>query len=118
MVMMFSLITTVKEWIDEYTRLLQERVKAVAKAAEEEEERRAMIKLEEVKVTHREGTPVNEVTFAAWRIKFDEGMRLAQGKSKDLLSKKSTGKQLFESDASLFDSSLFDADMADLDEGN
>eukprot|EP01102_Stenamoeba_stenopodia_P005788 TRINITY_DN16513_c0_g1_i1.p1 TRINITY_DN16513_c0_g1~~TRINITY_DN16513_c0_g1_i1.p1 ORF type:complete len:246 (-),score=77.13 TRINITY_DN16513_c0_g1_i1:114-785(-) len=110
MVMIFTLITVAKDWIDQNVKSGVQIKKEQAEAVEAERVARE-IRLEELRNTQREGTPVTTETFAAWRANFEEEMRKAQGKTVEK-TKKLSGRKLFESDATLNTSDMaFDEEM-------
>nr|KAG5708931.1 hypothetical protein BaRGS_009340 [Batillaria attramentaria] len=123
MVMVFTIVSALQERL---TVLVEE-------TKREAEERRIQKQKEEEEAAQKkfEGTRVTIETFLAWKAKFDaERMDLKRLQKEEDLSKKPTGKELFEKDESLFendinflqdegdnvevDESLFE-DMEDLD---
>jgi len=128
MVMIFTLVSAAQEMVLQF-------VDDIKKEIEEKKEQEYLEqkRLDELKY---KGTPVTLENFLAWKIRFDEEMRLAGKNVIDetvKLSKKLNGKQLFERDSSMnvsdvqfletgvkVDESLFqdldDLDLDDLDD--
>lgn len=95
--MVFTLASRAKEWLDET-------FVNVVRYTESEDERK---RLEAEELEHKRfvGTLVNTETFLAWRKKFEIEMKEAdakENKRSEENKKKLTGKQLFETDSSLY----------------
>jgi len=95
MVMIFTLVSAAQEMLLQFVDDMKKEIEDKKQAAYAEEKR-----LEELKY---KGTPVTLENFLAWKIRFDEEMRVA-GKRVIEVTKTNTklsGKQLFERDSSM-----------------
>jgi len=109
MVMTFTLVSVAIDWINRKSDEKRTELKLLL----EQKHREA----EEAERKKFEGTRVSVETFMAWRKKFDEEMQKLDTsfKAKQEISKKMTGKQLFETNKNLIESDLQFLDDTDID---
>jgi len=109
MVMTFTMVSVAIDWIN---RLSERKATEMREALEQK-------RREEEEAEHKkfEGTRVSVETFMTWKQKFDEEMHSLDTtfKARQELSKKLTGKQLFETNKSLIESDLQFLDDGDQD---
>ncbi|CAG2165589.1 unnamed protein product, partial [Oppiella nova] len=108
-VMTFTMVSVAIDWIN---RLSERKATEMREALEQK-------RREEEEAEHKkfEGTRVSVETFMTWKQKFDEEMHSLDKtfKARQELSKKLTGKQLFETNKSLIESDLQFLDDGDQD---
>ncbi|XP_047127353.1 RWD domain-containing protein 1 isoform X1 [Hydra vulgaris] len=99
-VMIFTLVSEAQERLLDFIQDIKKDIQLEKDRIALEQER-----LDEIKY---KGTPVTMENFLAWKIQFDEEMRIIGKRKTELLEKnrKLTGKQLFERDSSLIDSDI------------
>ncbi|XP_015909751.1 RWD domain-containing protein 1 [Parasteatoda tepidariorum] len=99
MVMVFTLVSEASEWLN--TRL----VDSITQRKDAEEQR--IRRLEEEERQRFEGVRVTVESFMNWKFKFDQEMaELKKLQKEEIVSKKLTGRELFEKDQTLVDSDL------------
>ena len=109
MVMTFILVSVAIDWINRKADEKRREYKDALDKKKREEEEAEMKKFE--------GTRVTVETFMVWKTKFDEELKKADKNwsNKQEISKRLTGKQLFEQNKSLIESDLQFLDDQDLD---
>jgi len=112
MVMIFTLVSVAIEWINQKSDQKKKEFKESLERKERE--------IEEMELKKFEGTRVTVESFMAWRSKFDAQMDQLNKKelaNKLELSKKMTGRKLFETNKSLIESDLqfLDENVDDVD---
>ncbi|XP_023301092.2 RWD domain-containing protein 1 [Lucilia cuprina] len=98
MEMIFSLVSTAQEW-------LNERWDEFKKAKEEEAERK-LLESEEAERKKFEGTRVTVESFMKWKLEFEESTGIAAKREKSSDCKKLTGRELFMRDTTLNESDI------------
>ncbi|XP_054156406.1 RWD domain-containing protein 1-like [Oppia nitens] len=109
MVMIYTLVSVAIDWINRKSDEKYNELKELLARKRREEE--------EAEHKKFDGTQVTVETFMVWKKQFDEEMQLLDKelKTKQELAKKLTGKQLFETNKSLFESDLQFLDDTDQD---
>nr|SVE78540.1 EOG090X0F6V [Daphnia lumholtzi]SVE79169.1 EOG090X0F6V [Daphnia lumholtzi] len=104
MVMIFSLVSTANEWLNnEWDAELRRR---------DEEAERKILEAEEVESKKCHGTAVTVENFLRWKAEFDAEISLLKKPEKEDKDKKLTGRELF-----MVDKSLIESDLKFLEEG-
>nr|CAG4649741.1 EOG090X0F6V [Scapholeberis mucronata]SVE93925.1 EOG090X0F6V [Scapholeberis mucronata] len=104
MVMIFSLVSTANEW-------LNNEWDAELKRREEEEERR-IFEAEEAERNKFHGTPVTVENFLRWKAEFDAEIAASKKPEREDKDKKLTGREVF-----MVDKSMIESDLKFLEEG-